>query len=249
MRRLNGKVAVVTGGGSGIGLASAKRLHDEGARVLISGRGASKLDLAAKAIGDSVLTAQADVLKLGDIDRLFRTVADKLGAIDVLFTNAGLARIAPIATTSEEIYDEIFATNTKGAFFTLQKAIPFLGDGASVILNAIAPVVPAWRRKGTSAYTASKNALRFFAHAAAVELADRGIRVNSVCPGPILTPIYANAGLPASVVDERRSAIRSLVPLNRFGNPEEVAGIVAFLASSDASYITGEDIVVDGGMR
>jgi NAD(P)-dependent dehydrogenase (short-subunit alcohol dehydrogenase family) len=159
-----------------------------------------------------------------------------------------VGKLARLAETTEAVYDEVFDINTKGAYFTMQKAVPFLNDGASIILNGLAPVSPAWRRPGTTAYTASKAALRSFAQTAAVELADRGIRVNTVSPGPVLTPIYEHLGLPAEMIDTRRAQLAAEVPLNRLGAPEEIAGVVAFLASDDASYITGTEIRVDGGI-
>jgi NAD(P)-dependent dehydrogenase (short-subunit alcohol dehydrogenase family) len=242
------KVAVVTGGNSGIGLATAKRLHEEGARLAIVGRNTHTLEEAARTIGDGVLAVQADVAKLSEIDRLYQTVARELGRIDVLFVNAGVGKFAALIDTSESLYDELFAINTKGAYFTLTKAIPSLNDGASIILIALAPVTPPWRRPGTSAYSAAKAALRAVAQTAAVELAPRGIRVNVVSPGPILTPIYQQAGLSPEKMQERLDRMSATVPLARMGKPEEVAGVVAFLASSDASYMTGEEIHVDGGL-
>lgn len=246
--RLEGKVAVVTGGSSGIGLATAKRLHAEGAKVAVCGRDTARLNDAAATIGDDIVCVPADVAKLADIDRLFLEVADRLGVIDVLFINAGVGKLARLAETTEAVYDEVFDINTKGAYFTMQKAVPFLNDRASIILNGLAPVSPAWRRPGTTAYTASKAALRSFAQMAAVELADRGIRVNTVSPGPVLTPIYEHLGLPAEMIDARRGQLAAEVPLKRLGAPEEIAGVVAFLASDDASYITGTEIRVDGGI-
>jgi len=245
MKRLEGKVAVVTGGNSGIGLATAKRLQEEGAQVAIAGRNAQTLEEAAQSMGNGVVAVQADVTKLEDIDRLYRTVAQELGRIDVLFVNAGVGKFAALIDTSESLYDEMFAINTKGAYFTLTKAIPYLNDGASIILIALAPINPPWRRPGTSAYSAAKAAV---AQTAAVELAPRGIRVNVVSPGPTLTPIYQQAGLSKEKTEERLDQISTTVPLSRLGKPEEVASVVAFLASSDASYITGEEIHVDGGM-
>jgi NAD(P)-dependent dehydrogenase (short-subunit alcohol dehydrogenase family) len=245
MKRLEGKVAVVTGGNSGIGLATAKRLQQEGARVAISGRSKKTLDEAVKAIGNGVLAVQADVAKLADLDKLYTEVSQKLGKIDVLFVNAGIAKFAPLANTSESTYDEQFEINTKGAYFTIQKAIPLLNDGASIILNT--SVADIKGQIGASAYSATKAALRSFARTAAAELAERGIRVNTVAPGPIVTPIYGRMGLPKEAVDEFAKQIGVKVPLKRFGQPEEVAATVAFLASQDASYITGVEINVDGG--
>ena len=246
MKRLEGKVAVVTGGNSGIGLATAKRLQEEGARVAIAGRSKKTLDEAVKTIGNGVVALQADVSKLPDLDKLFAEVTKKLGKIDVLFVNAGVAKFAPLASTPESLYDEQFDTNAKGAYFTIQKAIPFLNDGASVILNT--SVVDVLGTPNTSAYAATKAALRSLARTAASELVDRGIRVNTVAPGPIVTPIFGRTGLPQEAIDEFAKSVIAKVPMKRFGQPEEVAGVVAFLASKDASYITGVEINVDGGM-
>jgi len=246
MKRLEGKVAVVTGGNSGIGLATAKRLQEEGARVAIAGRSQKTLDEAVKIIGSGVIAVQADVSKLPDVDKLYAEVSRKLGKIDVLFVNAGIVNVAPFAETSESAFDEQFDINIKGAYFTIQKALPLLNDGASIILNT--SVADQKGTAGTSAYSATKAALRSLARTVAAELAGRNIRVNTVAPGPIVTPIFGRAGLPQEAVDEFAKDIVSKVPLKRFGQPEEVAATVAFLASQDASYITGVEINVDGGM-
>lgn len=246
MKRLEGKVAVVTGGNSGIGLATAKRLQEEGAHVVISGRNRKTLDEAVKTISNGVVAVQSDVSRLSDVDKLFSEVSKKLGKIDVLFVNAGVAKFAPLAETPETLFDEQFDTNIKGAYFTVQKAIPHLNDGASIILNT--SVVDRKGTVGASAYSATKAALRSLARTAAAELVDRGIRVNSVAPGPIVTPIFGRTNLPKEALDEFAKDVVAKVPMKRFGQPEEVAGVVAFLASQDASYITGEEINVDGGM-
>ena len=246
MRRLEGKVAVVTGGNSGIGLASAKRLLDEGARVAIAGRSQKTLDEAQKYLGNGTLAVQTDVAKLADLDKLYAAVSKKLGKIDILFVNAGVANFAPFADTTEQVYDTNFDINAKGAFFTIQKAIPFLNDGASIILNTS---VAGQKGFGTAgSYAATKAALRSFARTAASELVGRNIRVNTVAPGPIETPIFGRTGLDKAAIDEMAQGFVSLVPMKRLGQPEEVAGAVAFLASSDSSYITGVEINVDGGM-
>jgi NAD(P)-dependent dehydrogenase (short-subunit alcohol dehydrogenase family) len=246
MRRLEGKVAVVTGGNSGIGLATAKRFQEEGAKVAISGRSRKTLDEAVKTIGNGVVAVQADVAKLNEVDKLYAEVSQKLGKIDVLFVNAGIVTFAAFADTSESAYDEQFDINMKGAYFTIQKALPFLNDGASIILNTSVA-----DRKGTvgaSAYSATKAALRSLARTTAAELVDRGIRVNAVAPGPIVTPILGRAGISKEAAEEVGKGLIAKVPMKRFGQPEEVAGVVAFLASQDASYITGVEINVDGGL-
>src|ERR1700681_4536401 len=241
MKRLEGKVAVVTGGNSGIGLAAAKRLQEEGARVAISGRSRKTLDEAVKTIGNGVVAVQADVAKLADVDKLYAEVSKKLGKIDILFVNAGVAKFAPFAETSESLYDENFDINTKGAYFTIQKAVPFLNDGASIILNT--SVANEIGLVNGTAYAATKAALRSFTRSFAAELVGRGIRVNAVSPGPIETPAgFERSGLSKEAMEEFAKNIVVQVPMKRFGQPAEIAGAVAFLASADASFITGSEI-------
>jgi NAD(P)-dependent dehydrogenase (short-subunit alcohol dehydrogenase family) len=246
MNRLAGKVALVTGGSSGIGLATANRLHEEGARVAIAGRSRNTLEEAAHTLGDGVLAVQADVAQLGDIDRLYAQVTQQLGKIDVLFVNAGVIRVLPLADTTERVFDEQFAINFKGAYFTLQKALPFLNDGASIIVTTTME-----DRQGIPGFgmnSAAKAALRSLVRTAAAELVGRGIRVNAVAPGPIATPMSAKTGLPQAAMDAMLKDIVVKVPMQRWGQPEEVAATVAFLASGVASYITGVELDVDGGM-
>ena len=246
MKRLEGKVAVVTGGNSGIGLASARRLREEGARVVITGRDRKTLDAAAVAIGAGTVALQSDASKLEDIERLFSEVESKVGKIDILFANAGIARFAPYSASQAAVFDELFATNVKGVYFTLQKAIPHLNDGASVILNT--SVAGSKGAENMGIYAATKAAVRSFARTAAAELKERSIRVNAVAPGPVATPIFGRSGLSEEQIDGFKAGISSRVPLGRIGRPEEIAGAVAFLASEDASYITGVELNVDGGM-
>ncbi|MGA9039579.1 MAG: glucose 1-dehydrogenase [Terriglobales bacterium] len=245
MRRLEGKVAVITGGNSGIGLATAKRLQDEGARVAISGRSQKTLDEAVKLLGKDVLAVQADVSKIADADKLFAAVQQKFGKIDVLFVNAGIAKFVPLEAVTEELYDELFDINTKGAYFTIQKALPHLNDGASIILNT--SVVSHIGTVNGTVYAATKAAMRSFTRSIAAELVGRNIRVNAVAPGATETPIFGRTGLPQNVIDDFAKTLLAGIPMKRFGQPEEIAGAVAFLASSDASFITGIEIDVDGG--
>ncbi|GAB3976842.1 SDR family oxidoreductase [Actinoallomurus acanthiterrae] len=244
MGRFDDHVVVVTGGSSGIGLAAAKRFHQEGAHVAVAGRDEQRLRDAATSIGEDILTVRADVARTEEIDTMFSTVTQALGRIDVLFINAGLKRFQALDQATKSSFDEVFDTNTRGAFFTLQKAIPHLNDGAAIIMCGLAPVDPAWRRPGTTVYTASKAALHAITQTTAAELAPRRIRVNTVSPGSIDLPV---PHLPPEQV-ERMRQIAAATPMKRLGRPEEVASVVAFLASTDASYITGQDIPVNGGI-
>jgi NAD(P)-dependent dehydrogenase (short-subunit alcohol dehydrogenase family) len=245
MKRFEGKTVVITGGNSGIGLATAKLFHEEGAKVAISGRDQKTLDEAVKVIGSGTLAVKADVSKLADIDKLFSQVAAKFGKIDALFANAGVAKFAPIGASTELMFDETFDINVKGLYFTLQKALPHLNDNAGIVLNS--SVVNSKGNVAASVYSASKAAVRSLARTFGAELVDRGIRVNVVSPGPITTPIFGRTGLPQADIDEFAENIKARVPMKRFGTPEEVGHAVLFLASNEASYITGVDLNVDGG--
>ncbi|MHB8214667.1 MAG: SDR family oxidoreductase [Candidatus Sulfotelmatobacter sp.] len=245
-KRFEGKTVVITGGNSGIGLATAKLFKEEGANVAISGRDQKTLDEAARTIGKGTLAVKADVSKLADIERLYSEVAAKFGKIDALFANAGIAKFSPASDSSEKLFDDIFDINVKGLYFTVQKAIPFLNDNAGIVLNS--SVVNSRGMVGTSVYSASKAAVRSLARTFAAELVDRGIRVNVVSPGPITTPILGRSGLPQEAIDEFADNVGSRVPMKRFGTGEEVGHAALFLASNEASYITGVDLNVDGGM-
>jgi NAD(P)-dependent dehydrogenase (short-subunit alcohol dehydrogenase family) len=246
MGKLNGKVVVVTGGNSGIGLATAKLFRAEGAKVAIAGRDQKTLDSAAKEIGEDTLAVRADVANLGDIDRLFEGVKKKFGKIDILFANSGVAKFAPIEQSSEQFFDEQFDINVKGMYFTIQKALPLLNPGASIILNSSVSGVKG--QLTASVYAATKAAVRSFARTLTTELAGRGIRVNVVSPGPIETPIFGRTGLPKETLEQFAEHIKSSVPMKRFGQPDEVGKAVVFLASPESSYISGQEIFVDGGL-
>jgi NAD(P)-dependent dehydrogenase (short-subunit alcohol dehydrogenase family) len=245
-QKLAGKIAVITGGNSGMGLATAKRFVEEGAHVVITGRREKELAEAAAFIGKNVTTVAGDVSNLEDLDRLYAVVKERHGHIDVLFANAGGGTVAPLATATEAHFDKTFDVNVKGLFFTVQKALPLFKDGGSIILNSsVSNVlgVPAF-----TAYAASKAAVRSFARGWTMELKDRKIRVNSMSPGPIETPALENAGLTAEQAKQAAAQFTSQVPMGRRGKPEEIAAAVMFLASDESSFITGVDLAVDGGM-
>jgi NAD(P)-dependent dehydrogenase (short-subunit alcohol dehydrogenase family) len=246
MGSLKGKVAVITGGNSGIGLATAKRFVEEGAHVVITGRREKELKDAAASIGRNVTTVAGDVTRMADLDRLYAVVKEKHGHIDVLFANAGWGEVAPLPVASEDHFDKTFDLNTKGQFFTVQKALPLFKDGGSIILNA--SVAHLMGLPAFGVYAASKAAVRSFVRGWTMELKDRKIRVNTVSPGPIETEALAKAGLTPEQAEQAAAQFVTQVPLGRRGKPEELAAAVLFLASDEASYIAGVDLAVDGGM-
>jgi NAD(P)-dependent dehydrogenase (short-subunit alcohol dehydrogenase family) len=246
-QKLAGKIAVITGGSSGIGLATAKRFVDEGAHVVITGRREKELEEAAKLIKKNVTTVVGDVSRLEDLDRLYAVVKEKHGHIDILFANAGAGTLAPLAVATEAHFDQTFDVNVKGMFFTVQKALPLFKDGGSIILTS--SVSNVLGLPGFTAYAASKAAVRNLARGWAKELIDRKIRVNCMSPGAIDTPALATtAGLTPEQVEQAIAQFTTQIPMGRRGMPEEIAAAVAFLASDESSYITGIDLPVDGGM-
>ena len=246
MKKLDGKVAVITGGNSGIGLATAREFKQQGAKVVITGRDQQTLDDAKQELGGDVLAVRSDTSRLADIDKLFAVVKEKLGTIDVLFINAGVGKFVPLESVTEEFFDSIMDINFKGAYFTIQKALPLLNDNASIVLNA--SINAYIGMPNTSVYAASKAALITLARTLSAELVDRGIRVNVVSPGPVRTPIFGKLGMTADALDEVVKNVQTQVPMKRFGRPEEIAKTVLFLASDDASFLLGTEIVADGGM-
>jgi NAD(P)-dependent dehydrogenase (short-subunit alcohol dehydrogenase family) len=245
-KKLEGKVALVTGGNSGIGLATAERFVAEGATVFITGRRKEELDAAVKKIGRNVTGVQGDVSALADLDRLFATIKEKAGRLDVVFANAGAAEFAPIGEISEAHFDKAFNVNVKGLLFTVQKALPLMPDGGSVVLNA--SIVSIKGMPAFSVYSATKAAVRSFARTWAVDLKDRKIRVNAVSPGPIETPAINELAGGGAKTDQFLAGMAAQVPLGRVGAPDEIAKAVVFLASDDASYVNGVELFVDGGM-
>ena len=246
MNTLDNKVAVVTGGSSGIGLATAQRFIAEGALVVVTGRNQEALDAAVSTLGGRATGIRGDVANLDDLDRLFAQVGERFGRVDVLFANAGVAPFVPFSAVTEEQFDRLFNINVRGLFFTVHKALPLLSDGASVILNA--SVVAQVGLPNTSVYAATKAAVRSLGRTLAAELAPRGIRVNVVSPGLIETPLVGKLGLSPDEVEAFGAQVVQQTPLGRLGKAEEIAATVAFLASDDASYFTGADLVADGGM-
>jgi NAD(P)-dependent dehydrogenase (short-subunit alcohol dehydrogenase family) len=245
MGKLEGRIALITGGNSGIGLATAKEFVNEGAYVFITGRRDPELTAAVKEIGRNVTGVRGDVSNLGDLDRLFAQIKREKSNLDIVFANAGVAKYAPFAEITEEHYDSIFNTNVKGLLFTVQKALPLMPDGASIILNA--SVVASKGLTASSVYSATKAAIRSFARTWTTDLKGRRIRVNAVSPGVIDTPGLNELMGSTEAGQQRLRTIASSVPLGRLGTPKEIARAVVFLASDDSGYITGIELFVDGG--
>jgi NAD(P)-dependent dehydrogenase (short-subunit alcohol dehydrogenase family) len=244
--KLAGKVALVTGGNSGIGLATAQLFSREGAKVIISGRDQSTLNHAVESIGGNVLALQVDVAALSQIEQLYQTIAQQVGKIDILFANAGIGRFSPLLETTETIYDEVFAINLKGLYFTVQRAIAHLNDPATIILNT--SFIATRGFPNTSLVAASKAAVRSLTRTFAAELIERGIRVNAVSPGAIATPFHGRTGLSPEAVEASAQKFTTQIPMQRFGTAEEIAKTVLFLSTSDSAYILGAEIAVDGGI-
>jgi len=245
MAKLEGKIALITGGNSGIGLATAKQFVNEGAYVFITGRRDPELAAAVKEIGKNVTGVQGDVSNLADLDRLFAQIKREKGKLDIVFANAGIAKLAPFGAITEEHFDSIFDINVKGLLFTVQKALPLLPDGASIILNA--SIVASKALGANSVYSATKAAVRSFARTWTMDLKDRRIRVNAVSPGSIDTPGLNGLLASTEAGQQRLKMISNSVPLGRLGTPNEIAKAVVFLASDDSSYVTGTELFVDGG--
>ncbi|MCI2424072.1 glucose 1-dehydrogenase [Saccharopolyspora sp. K220] len=251
MCQLDGKVALVTGGSEGIGAAAARRFVLEGATVFVTGRRQAELDTTVKAINEQsdrgqAIAVRSDVSSHGDLDRLYTRVRDHSGRIDVLFANAGVSELARLEEVSEEHFDRVFGINVRGLLFTVQKALPLLSDGASVILSS--SIAASKGVEGTSVYSATKAAIRNFARTWAVELAGRRIRVNAVSPGPIETPGFSGVATDPAQATDFKDALLAAMPLGRLGDPDEVAAAALFLATDASSFTTGAELFVDGGL-
>ncbi|TAK91135.1 MAG: SDR family oxidoreductase [Burkholderiaceae bacterium] len=245
MKKLSGKTALITGGSSGIGLATARLFHAQGARLIITGRDADSLAQAQQSLGEDVLAVQSDAGKLDDIERLANTVKEHFGSLDILFVNAASAKPTPFESVTEDQFDEIVAVNFKGVFFLIQKTLPLLTKGASVILTTSITNQSATPR--FSIYAACKAAQRSLVQSLGVELIARGIRVNAISPGPTDTPGLGRCGVPQEIVEAIRTDLQNRSPLKRFAEPDEIANAALFLARAESSYFVGAELVVDGG--
>lgn len=247
MQKLKDKVAVITGGGSGIGLATAKRFVAEGAKVVITGRSQKTLDEALKELGTSGIAIQGDSSNLNDLERIYKEVENQLGKVDTLVVNAGVYIMAPLADFTEEMFDNVSDINFKGAFFSVQKALPVLNDGASVIL--ISSTVNEKGIPNHSAYSASKAAVRSLARSFSADLLDRKIRVNTISPGPIDTPVFNTVTSTNEEAEAMAAAMGNFTPLKRLGAPDEIASGAVYLASDESAFMLGTEILIDGGLR
>jgi NAD(P)-dependent dehydrogenase (short-subunit alcohol dehydrogenase family) len=245
MGKLDGKIALITGGNSGIGLGTAKRFVAEGAYVFVTGRRKTELEAAVQEIGNNAAGVPGDVSNLADLDRLFAHIKEQKGRLDVLFANAGIAKYAALGEITEDLYDAIFDINVKGLLFTVQKALPLMPDGSTIILNA--SIVASKGLSSNSVYSATKAAIRSFARTWTTDLKSRRIRVNAISPGTIDTPGLNDLLASGEAGEQRKKMISTAIPLGRLGKPDEIAAAVVFLASDDASYITGTELFIDGG--
>lgn len=243
---LSGKTAVITGGNSGIGLATARLFVREGAKVAVIGRDDKTLEAAQRELGDNVITIKADVSSIDQVEAAAREVEARLGKVDILFANAGIAEFTPMDQVDEAFFDKTFGINVKGLYFTTQKFAPRMRDSGAVLFTTSIVNKKGW--PGTSVYSASKAAVRSLARTMAAELQPRKIRVNAISPGPIDTPIYGRLGMPQEAVKELADGILKQTPMHRFGSADEVAKVALFLASDQSSYLTGSEISVDGGL-
>ena len=246
MGKLTGKIALITGGSTGIGLATAKLFQEEGAQVIVTGRNTRYIEAAQKELGAGALAIASDTSQLKDITSLIETIRQKFGRIDILFANAGIARFQPFGEITESFFDEHFNINVKGLFFTVQAALPLIPSGGSILLTA--SVVSKKGFAGSSVYGATKAAVRSFGRTLATELAPRGIRVNTLSPGPVTTPLFAKMGLPEEAIGQMQERMAQAVALKRMGTPEEIARAALFLSSDDASLVVGAELFADGGI-
>lgn len=246
MNRLKGKTVLITGGTSGIGLATAKLFRDEGAQLIITGRNPERLAAAQQELGNETMAIRSEAGNLAEIDALMEQIKNRFGKLDVLFANAAVAKAAPTELVSEAQFDEIMGANFKGAFFTIQKALPLFSGNASIIITT--SITNRLGSPNFSIYGASKAALRSLVKSLSLEFIGRGIRVNAISPGPIATPMFDSFGIPPDAVHAIKGEIERKSPIKRFGTPDEIAKAALFLASDDSSYMVGEEIIVDGGM-
>lgn len=245
MSRLHGKVALITGGTSGIGLATARLFVQEGAKVAITGQNQERLDRASKVLGAETLAVRADARSLDDLDTVFAQIKDRWGKLNILFVNADITKFGPLLEVDEAFIDETIDINFKGALFTVQKAVPLMKENSSIVFNT--SINNQMGMPGSGIYAASKAALRSLVRVLAAELIERGIRVNAVSPGPIKTPLYTKLGFSQEQLEQVAANLQQTIPMKRFGEPEEIASSVLFLASDEASFVLGEELVVDGG--